>query len=182
MTRKKILGSHVKRLMSGVSDHGQKHLTEVETDLIQTRLLLEEAIDKLSFNFMAIHQAVAGEQPTIQKLLDGADITAEQRTQLEALPGQVGGYVNAAVVSLQFQDMTSQLIDRTLKRVTGLREFLGTLGEHGAEMVPESDNEQIADLLGKVSMALAIQSLELRSVLRKAVHQQHMESGDIELF
>ncbi|MET0266225.1 MAG: chemotaxis protein, partial [Duganella sp.] len=88
MTRKKILGSHVKRLLSGVSDHGRKHLTEVETDLIQTRLLLEEAIDKLSFNFMAIHQAVSAEQKTIQLLLDGGHITAEQRSQLEALPGQ----------------------------------------------------------------------------------------------
>lgn len=66
-------------------------------------------------------------------------------------------------------DMTSQLIERTLKRVTGLREFLGTLGSHGAEMLPESDNEEIVALLGRVSMALAIQSLELRSVLRKAV-------------
>jgi hypothetical protein len=60
---------------------------------------------------------------------------------------------------MQFQDMTSQLIDRTLKRVTGLREFLGTLGEHGAEILPESDSEEIVELLGKVSMALAIQSL-----------------------
>jgi hypothetical protein len=83
---------------------------------------------------------------------------------------------------MQFQDMTSQLIDRTLKRVTGLREFLGTLGAHGADILPESGSEEIVDLLGKVSMALAIQSLELRSVLRKAVNQQHMESGDIELF
>ena len=78
--------------------------------------------------------------------------------------------------------LTSQLLDRTLKRVTGLREFLGTLGAHGAEMLPESDNEEIVELLGKVSMALAIQSLELRSVLRKAVSQKHMEAGDIELF
>jgi hypothetical protein len=98
------------------------------------------------------------------------------------LQDEVGGYVNAAITSLQFQDMTSQLIERTLKRVTGLREFLGTLGEHGAEMLPESDNEEIVALLGRVSMALAIQSLELRSVLRKAVSQQHLESGDIELF
>ena len=90
--------------------------------------------------------------------------------------------MHLAVTSLQFQDMTSQLLDRSLKRVTGLREFLGTLGSHGAEMVPESDNEEIVDMLGKVSMALAIQSLELRSVLRKAVNQQHLESGDIELF
>ncbi|KQQ39986.1 chemotaxis protein [Duganella sp. Leaf126] len=182
MTRKKILGSHVKRLMSGVSDHGLKHLTEVETDLIQTRLLLEEAIDKLSFNFMAIHQAVTGEQATIDRLLAGADITADQRARLEALPGQLGTYVNAAVVSLQFQDMTGQLLDRTLKRVNGLRDFLGKLGEHGAEMTAESEDEKIVELLGKVSIALTVQSLELSSVLRKAVHQQHMESGDIELF
>ena len=182
MTRKKILGSHVKRLLSGVSDHGRRHLTEVETDVIQTGLLLEEAIEKLSFNFMAIHQAVEAEQETIKLLLAGGTPSAEQRDKLEALHGQVAGYVNAAVTSLQFQDMTSQLLDRTLKRVTGLREFLGTLGAHGAEMLPESDNDEIVALLGKVSMALAIQSLELRSVLRKAVSQKHMEAGDIELF
>jgi hypothetical protein len=156
-------------------------LTEVETDLIQTGLLLEEAIEKLSFNFMAIHQAVEAEQATIQLLLDGGTATPEQRAQLEALPAR-SALCERAVTSLQFQDMTSQLLDRTLKRVTGLREFLGTLGAHGAEMLPDSDNEQIVELLGKVSMALAIQSLELRSVLRKAVSQQHLESGDIELF
>ncbi|MRV71860.1 chemotaxis protein [Duganella sp. FT92W] len=182
MTRKKILGSHVKRLLSGVSDHGRRHLTEVETDLIQTNLLLEEAIEKLSRNFMAIHETVSAQQAAIDALLAGATPSAEQKEQLSALSAQVGGYVNAAVTSMQFQDMTSQLIDRTLKRVTGLREFLGTLGAHGAEMVPESDNDEIVELLGKVSMALAIQSLELRSVLRKAVSQKHLESGDIELF
>ncbi|KQV79829.1 chemotaxis protein [Massilia sp. Root351] len=182
MTRKKILGSHVKRLLSGVSDHGRRHLTEVETDLIQTNLLLEEAIDKLSRNFMAIHETVTAQQAAINLLLDGGSPSPEQKAELSALSEQVGAYVNAAVTSMQFQDMTSQLIDRTLKRVTGLREFLGTLGAHGAEMVPDSDNEEIVDLLGKVSMALAIQSLELRSVLRKAVSQKHLESGDIELF
>jgi len=182
MTRKKILGSHVKRLLSGVSDHGKRHLTEVETDLLQTHLLLEEAIDKLTRNFMAIHETVNAQQAAINLLLEGGTPTPEQKAQLAALNEQVGGYVNAAITSMQFQDMTSQLIDRTLKRVTGLRDFLGTLGAHGAEMVAESDNEEIVALLGKVSMALAIQSLELRSVLRKAVSQKHLESGDIELF
>ena len=122
----------MKRLLSGVSDHGRRHLTEVETDLIQTGLLLEEAIEKLTFNFMAIHQAVEAEQDTIRLLLAGGTPTAEQKGALEALHAQVGNHVNAAITSMQFQDMTSQLIDRTLKRVTGLREFLGTLGAHGA--------------------------------------------------
>jgi vacuolar-type H+-ATPase subunit I/STV1 len=182
MTRKKILGSHVKRLLSGVSAHGRRHLSEVETDLLQTELLLEEAVDKLTSSFMAIHSAVGSRQEAIDRLLAGGTPTPEDSARLAAMSGEIGTHVNTAITSMQFQDMTSQLIERTLKRVTGLREFLGTLGAHGAEMVPDSDNEEIVDLLGKVSMALAIQSLELRSVLRKAVSQQHLESGDIELF
>jgi 3-deoxy-D-arabino-heptulosonate 7-phosphate (DAHP) synthase class II len=182
MTRKKILGSRVKRLLGGVSDHGKRHLTEVETDLIQTELLLEEAVDKLTRSFMAIHQAVGARQDGIDLILAGGTPSAEEVVRIKGMSGEIGMHVNAAITSMQFQDMTSQLIDRTLKRVSGLREFLGTLGAHGAGITPDCDSEEIAELLGKVSMALAIQSLELRSVLRKAVHQQHLESGDIELF
>ena len=182
MTRKKILGSHVKRLLSGVSDHGKRHLTEVETDLKQTELLLEEAIDKLTNSFMSIHSLVGERQDAINKLLAGGTLSASDSARLGEMRGEIGQHVNSAITSMQFQDMTSQLIDRTLKRVTGLREFLGTLGAHGADISAESDSEEIIDRLGKVSMALAIQSLELRSVLRKAVNQQHLESGDIELF
>jgi hypothetical protein len=182
MARKKILGSHVKRLLSGVSDHGKQHLTEVETDLIQTESLLEEAIEKLTTSFMAIHSAVGARQDTIDLLLAGGTPSAEESARLIGMSGEIGAHVNSAITSMQFQDMTSQLIDRTLKRVTGLRAFLGTLGAHSADITPESGSEEIVELLGKVSMALAIQSIELRSVLRKAVNQQHLESGDIELF
>lgn len=182
MARKKILGSHVKRLLSGVSDHGKKHLTEVETDLIQTELLLEEAIEKLTASFMAIHTAVGAQQDTINRLLAGETPTREDTERLGGMSGEIGAHVNTAITSMQFQDMTSQLIDRTLKRVTGLREFLATLGAYSNEVGPASGSDEIAELLGKMSMALAIQSLELRSTLRKAVEQQHLESGDIELF
>ena len=182
MARKKILGSHVKRLLTGVSGHGKRHLTEVETDLVQTSLLLEEAIDKLTDSFMAIHGAVGSRQHTIDLLLAGGDPSSDERARLGRMAGEVGEHVNSAITSMQFQDMTSQLIERTIKRVCGLREFLGTLGAHGADVAPESGSEEIVELLSKVTMALAIQSLELRSGLRKAVNQQHLESGDIELF
>jgi hypothetical protein len=182
MTRKKILGSHVKRLLSGMSEHGRRHLNEVETDLIQTELLLEEAIDKLTRSFMAIHQAVGARQDGIDLMLAGGTPGADEIARIKAMSGEVGMHVNSAITSMQFQDMTSQLLDRTLKRVAGLRAFLGTLGTHGAAITPECGSEEIVELLGKVSMALAIQSLELRNVLRKSVNQQHLESGDIELF
>ena len=182
MTRKKILGSHVKRLLSGVSDHGRRHLTEVETDLVQTNLLLEEAIEKLTGSFLAIHQTVDARQDAINRLLAGEAPSVEESARLSAMSGEIGAHVNTAITSMQFQDMTSQLLDRTLRRVNGLRNFLTTLSEHGEDIVPESDSDEIVDRLSKVSMALAIQSLELRSMLRKSVEQRHLESGDVELF
>ena len=127
MTRKKILGSHVKRLLSGVSAHGRRHLSEVETDLLQTELLLEEAIEKLTSSFLAIHSAVGERQAAIDRLLAGGEPSKEDIAALAAMSNEIGSHVNTAVTSMQFQDMTSQLIERTLKRVTGLREFLGTL-------------------------------------------------------
>ncbi|PWF55008.1 chemotaxis protein [Massilia glaciei] len=180
--RRKVLGSHVKRLLSGVADHGGKHLVEVEADLVQTGQLLEVAIEKLTDSFMAIHATVAARQAGVDLLLSGAAVSDEERARLADMSAEIGAHVNSAVTGMQFQDMTSQLISRTLKRVGGLHLFLDTLGEHGAGMAHESGSDEIADLLGKVSMALAIQSLELRSVLRKVVNQQHLESGDIELF
>jgi hypothetical protein len=182
MTRKKILGSHVKRLLSGVSAHGRRHLTEVETDLLQTELLLEEAIDKLTASFLAIHGAIGARQALLDRLLAGEALSDEERGALARMSEEIGQHVNLAVTSMQFQDMTGQLIERSLKRVSGLSEFLGTLGAHGKGIVAESGSEEIVDRLGKVSIALAIQSLELRSVLRKSVEQKHLESGDVELF
>lgn len=182
MTRKKILGSHVKRLLSGVSTHGRRHLNEVEADLLQTELLLEEAIEKLSGSFMAVHGAVAARQQAIDALLAGEPVAPEERERLAAMSREIGEHVNAAVTSMQFQDMTAQLIERTLRRVAGLRDFLGTLGEHGADIAPESGSEEIVERLDQVSMALATQSLELRSMLRRSVEQRHLESGDVELF
>ncbi len=182
MTRKKVLGSQVKRLLTGVSDHGKKHLIEVEADLIQTTLLLGEAIDKLGASFMAIHAAVCMQQETVDLFLAGGTPSPESVERMRALHDEIGSHVNAAITGMQFQDMTSQLIDRTMRRVTGLREFLGTLGANGAGMLPESDSDAIVTMLSSINMALAIQSLELKNVLRKAVTQKHLDSGDIELF
>jgi len=129
-----------------------------------------------------VHTAVGARQEAIERLLEGGALSLEDRSLLSSMSSEVGAHVNTAITSMQFQDMTAQLIERTLRRVAGLRDFLGTLSEHGADIAPETDSDEIVDRLGKVSMALAIQSLELRSMLRRSVEQKHLESGDVELF
>jgi len=182
MTRKNLLGSQVKRLLSGLSDHGNQHLAEVETDLVQTNFLLGEAIEKLGTSFMAIHDVVSAQQQAVDLLLAGGTLTPEIAEKMKSLRTELGLHVNAAVTGLQFQDMTSQLIGRTVRRVTGLRNVLGAAGTTGSALTEESDTEEVTALLNEINKALVVQSSKLESLLWKAVSQTHMESGDIELF
>jgi hypothetical protein len=181
-TSEKVLSSQVKRLLSGLSDHGTLHLTEVETDLVQTTFLLGEAIEKLGASFMAIHETVCAQQQVVQSLLAEAAPTPELSEKLNGVQADITRHVNAAVTGLQFQDMTSQLVGRTIKRINGLRDVLASLGTNSAGMTAETSAEELRALLDTMSKMLEDQSTKLESGLWKAVHQTHMESGDIELF
>jgi hypothetical protein len=182
MATERHLGSQVKHLLSNLSDHGTQHLTEVETDLVQTSFLLGEAIEKLGASFMAIHEAITAQREAIELLLSGANVTPEIAAQLRARHEEIGQHVNAAVTGLQFQDMTSQLIGRTVRRVTGLRDVLGGVASGTLQLPQESNTDEIIETLNSINKVLEEQSVKLESALWKAVCQTHMESGDIELF
>ncbi|RJG05914.1 chemotaxis protein [Noviherbaspirillum cavernae] len=182
MTENALPGSQVKRLLSNLSEHSTQHLTEAETDLVQTGILLGEAIEKLGTSFMAIHDAITAQQQAVDMLLSGAEPTLEITELIKAKQQEIGQHVNAAVTGLQFQDMTNQLIGRAVRRVTGLRDVLEQIGAGSAGVSAEGGTEQINMTLNDINRALEEQSLKLESELWKAVCQTHMESGDIELF
>jgi hypothetical protein len=182
MTTEKQLGSQVQHLLSNLSDHGTQHLKEVETDLVQTSFLLGEAIQKLGASFLAIHEAITAQQEAVELLLSGGKPTPELAEKLKVKHQEIGQHVSAAVTGLQFQDMTSQLIGRTVRRVTGLRDVLGDLASGTAALPAHTNIEEIIETLNGINKVLEEQSVKLESALWKAVCQTHMDSGDIELF
>jgi hypothetical protein len=182
MSKKKMLGPQVKQLLSGVSDHGSAHLSEVETDLAQTALLLGEAIEKLGFSFMALHTAVSKEHDEIDFVIHSGFVPDASVDRLKNIQLEIEQHINTAVTCLQFQDLTSQLISRTMQRCEGLREVLNVLGVAGEDMSQDSETDDIAFLLRETTSRLEKQSADLKNLLRKAVHQKHLDSGDIELF
>ena len=182
MAKKKMLGPHVKQLLSGVSDHGNAHLLEVETDLAQTMILLGEAIEKLGVSFLALHAAISSEQEEINLIIASGAATEASIDRLKLIQNDITSHINAAVTCLQFQDLTSQLISRTVQRSAGLREVLGTLGLVGHDMPHDGETDEIAVLLKETTARLEKQSADLKNLLRKAVNQKHLDSGDIELF
>lgn len=163
-------------LLSGVSMHGDQHLAEVERDLVQMDVLLDEAIKKLCMSFMAIHTAVSKQQ-VLSADLSAADYAA----RLQATQSEIKLHVSAAVTGLQFQDMTSQLIGRMARHLTGLRDVFGEIDASDTAL-PESSNEALLEKLDRISDRVSARLSVPGDGARKSVNQRHMESGDIELF
>lgn len=182
MTRKDMLSSHLKLMLTGLSEHGILHLTEIEHDLLQTNLLLEEAIAKLGASFMAVHGAMTVQQEMVAALVDGESFTPESASGIKAMSDEISRHINDAITGLQFQDMTRQLIERTLKRVIGLRAMLSTLSSSGQGMSADATDEHMSAVLRSINRQLLMQDKELTEALWKTVRQKHMDSGDVELF
>jgi hypothetical protein len=174
--------TELRSLLSAVSSHGRQHLVEVEADLKQTTDLLSEAIEKLGASFLAVHEAVMKQQEAITTLMLEHHMQNGELETLDAYKQQIGDEVNAAVTGLQFQDMTSQLITRTIRRINGLRDLLEELSLHGKDIAPEQEHAEIAKFLGEMNFSLTRQSNALSGGLRKQVSQENMQTGDIELF
>lgn len=168
-------------LLSGVSVHGDQHLAEVERDLVQMDVLLDEAVKKLCTNFMAIHQAVTKQQEVVNSMLSNNISPPDYALRLETIQSEINQHVGAAVTGLQFQDMTSQLIGRMVKHLTGLRDVFGEL-DMSLPASSESSNEDLLQKLNYISDRVCARCSEQSTGIRSTVNQHHMESGDIELF
>lgn len=182
MEMKTLPISELRILLAAVSDHGKQHLVEVEADLLQTTYLLSEAIEKLSASFTTVHEAVCEQQLILDALVTKYEVDSSDLEKLDAFKAKIGQEVNVAVTSLQFQDLTSQLIARTIKRVNGLKDLLHEVESHSNEMEPSQEHEEIVKFLEKMSSSLQAGSQALSGGLRRTVAQKDMESGDIDLF
>lgn len=186
MQMKNLPIAELRGLLSAVSEHGQQHLLEVESDLLQTSYLLTAAVDKLSRSFMAIHAAVSEQQQALAAIIAESGLEPAQLEKLDVYQQRIAGDVDAAVSALQFQDLTNQLLTRTLKRIDGLKGLLQELSTHGddlePDLAPDLEHEKIVRLLAHLRENLHAGSHALSGGLRRSVDQQHMDTGDIELF
>ena len=98
------------------------------------------------------------------------------------LRDEIALHTNAAVTGLQFQDLTSQLLARTVQRIIGLRQVLSELSVEGDELSMEGPEDEVVIMLQEITNNLDSQSSGLKELLRKAVQQKSMDSGEIELF
>ena len=182
METKKLPIAELQSLLDGVSTHGARHLLEAEADLIQTNYLLHGAIEKLATGFMQISAAIKAQHDALEILIEKKSISQSDAGKFTALKEKIDDEMNAVVTGLQFQDLTSQLLTRTVTRLNGLRDVLSELSGDGNSSPNEDDHVAVTELLKKINASLNHRSGVLQAGLRKVVEQKHMDCGDIELF
>lgn len=175
------------RLLAAVCENGSQNLGKMEADLVQTMFLLNEAIEKIGQHFTAIHQAVSEQQVELELLLVQTVLPApltnsKQVKVLRDLREVIGDEVNSAVIGLQFHDLTSQLISRTINRSNRLRDLLVTFKAHGDGMSASHEPGEVARRLAEMATSLKAGSVDPGGELCQSVQQRHMGCGDIELF
>jgi hypothetical protein len=173
--------AELKRLLDGLTEHGGAHLDEIGADLAQTRLLLAEAIARLGGCFEAMCAEIARQREILQQAgaaaPDVSELSDSTRASLLACIAGIETQTRAMVTALQFEDMTSQLIAHSERRLAGLRDMLSGLGS-GAQGLGEGGE----GTLETMHATLAARSRELSGTLCKSVGQRHLDSGDMELF
>jgi hypothetical protein len=140
--------------LHGLSELIQGQLAAACADLEQTGELLDEAVDQLNLSFNAL----------------GEGLMQAQSGLTEASP--LVPHVHSAITGLQFHDLTSQLLQRILRRLEGLGEIVAAATTTDGR-IPEWD---------RALQALAAQQAALEQRLQGGLRQQNLSGGDIELF
>lgn len=182
MTEKTAIAIDVKQLLSGVTGQVERHLAEADGDLHQTSLLLDEAIVKLTTSFIAIHAAVGAQQAAMRDMAHQGTFTPEQSATSLAQCDEISRHIDAAMIGLQFQDMTDQLLKRTSRRIAGVREVCAELRNESETLAADMDAATVEVLLKRLNECLKRRSDSLHQTMWKAVCQTHMESGEIDIF
>lgn len=169
----------LRALLCGIACHADGHLGRASTELAQLDVLLQQAILKLCTSFITIH-AVNQKQQALLVMAINAQQSPEAVALLSAMRGEMDAALDSAMTGLQFQDLSAQLIASITCRIRGVQNIVDTAAARHCD--PVTENAVLPPGIASRIDAMACQSDALMRGTPQSVHQQHMESGDIELF
>ena len=166
-------------LRERVHDTLNEQFQIVASDLEQLRGLLGDAANKLSSTFRVI---TAGTQE-MGKALDAIDGEAAGSSlgRIREITSEMTSTTGTTIQSLQFEDMATQLLAHVNRRLNALQQFskeMAILNAGSNHVPPYLTPEELDESFASLERHREL----LRNDVRKAVQQQSLDSGDIELF
>ncbi|MFC5303358.1 methyl-accepting chemotaxis protein [Azospira restricta] len=171
------------RDLSGRTSHFSQQIRGLMENMQRSIGDTEAAINKMAAQDMTF--ALQSKQDVEQAMHDVEDLnrsTSHTVTELNQIAAVMESSVNQAVVSLQFQDMVTQLISHVGNRLGELQSVVAELGGAGAAAGGRLQAEDLARLRGRLAQALATLDGVRHAEDNNPVKQQGFASGGVELF
>ena len=125
----------------------------------------------------------------MDEMMDELERTNEQISNelknVSSISSEISNDVGLALQSMQFEDMTNQLIDHMNKRVHTLRGFSDASSSlrHDFKIVKRSDlSLQLEEHIDRLRLSMSDAHSLSEKTIKNPVHQDSMDDGEIELF
>lgn len=176
------LAARVADLMRILAAGGASDLNESQTELMQTLILMDDAIIKLNSSFSAMVARFDELQRLAEDMLASGPDNQAKQDQILALRKSVERDFHAAMMTMQYHDMTGQLIHRVSDRLNGALETSRLLEARADDLGRAGEHSDLAQALS--ALAGDIKAIETARVAQahKPVQQAELRSGDIDLF
>lgn len=152
---------------------------QVKTTLEDARSVVADVVTSDTDLAVNSKEKVAGMTATMTKLNQKTQTVI---TETGAVSQNLSSLVNQAVVSLQFEDMCTQLsqhISQRLDAVDALNQLMHSLSQ--AQSQPDN-LERCKQMLEQIRMSISQIRPKIDSTQHKSVTQQSLDSGEVELF
>ena len=176
------MGADLQELLQDVAGNSSVHLSEMESDLLHINLLLIEAVRKLSGDVLQIGRDVQDQQQFVRQLTETASCSPFALEKLDSLNQAMNDSIASVITAMQFQDMTSQLLDRVFSRVAALQGMVEEMEKLATGISRAKSEGDVQAMVRAMSEEMNSKRHELEGQHAERVSQKHMESGSIEFF
>jgi methyl-accepting chemotaxis protein len=176
------------RDLSGRTSQFSQQIRSAISKVQEKVKITEAAIDRLASQDMTF--ALQSKQHVDEMMRDAQEVNATMSSsaaELSAVTREVESSVNAAVTTLQFQDMVRQLLEHVVQRFGALNGVSSQLRSIALQMAaaqkPGADHAAHARRLEQSCNELSDLLASVRQMtVHSPVRQASMSSGDVELF
>ncbi|MBF0583051.1 MAG: hypothetical protein HQL80_02310 [Magnetococcales bacterium] len=173
-----VVAAEVRRLAIAsreVSDLISEVVVEASTHVDSAKEVVREMASKdMSFSM----EAKSRVDDMMDQVNENDRLTARMLQQVASMAGEIRDNLSLAVLSLQFEDMVTQITQVVEKKCLVMEKFDRFFDLEGLMNDALPKKERIA----KVQRLLQDQQQLLTTVSHKPVNQENMDEGDIELF
>ncbi|MFN8572022.1 MAG: hypothetical protein U0132_08200 [Gemmatimonadaceae bacterium] len=172
------LRARVQALHDNVHDALESQFSEAFSDLVQLRSILGDATGKLSQAFGTMVRQAREQERQAKELQQQVGVDAA--AGVVKLAGEITSGAMLVVQALQFEDMANQLLQHVDKKIAWLQNFATDASILRASVINDVVGMSMADFAVIEGRVQALRE-QLQSS-RKAVQQESLDEGEIELF